>query len=173
MSDFAEGVSRRGFLKGLMAASALVAVSPTLLSPVEAVAAPVAEALPPAELGDLWMRHGKHSWEFVGKTLVANIWTEVERDDVLLPPRFGHYRGILTRRSHASFELAADKRSMRLVEEVMAVREQSEIMLGSNAYSVRSKGYVMQHGIEIAHGGLLRQTVNMELAGHTMEMIAA
>lgn len=66
--------TRRGFLKGLMAAAAIPIVAP--LMPMEVVAEevllPNPVELPPIEAGDFWMQI-QNKWEFFGKVRSISI----------------------------------------------------------------------------------------------------
>lgn len=162
-----EGISRRGVIKWLMAASALVAISPSLLAPVEALAGPVAAALPPVELGDLWMRHGEQSWEFVGKTIAASIRTVVEYDDYWLFDRAMAMHGRL-RRYTGDFTIAADTKAHRYIDQLMLAGDQTEVMLGGNAYAVCCSGHVMMMTFRTGPAGLFHQHIEMNLTDTVM-----
>lgn len=62
-----DDISRRGFLKGLMAAAAIATVAPQLLA-AETAPDIVAAVLPvTVEAGDLWLKLQDEVWRFIGK----------------------------------------------------------------------------------------------------------
>lgn len=158
-------VSRRGFLKGLMAASALVAVSPTLLAPVEALAQPVA-GLPDVDVGDLWMRVEDDPWFFLGKTLAAEVWIEPEFElDLPLNAPYPGFRGLARRDARGRFEIAGDAQTDRFLERMMEWRGQAEFMVGCNFDAVRARCYVTTLAHEYGPVGLGVNRIDVMVTG--------
>lgn len=155
-------VSRRGFLKGLMAASALAAVAPTILVPFEAEAAPLPDRDPPVEMGDLWMRSGDEPWFFVGKTTEAQVWIEDDEYGVAFPM----HRGITRRSALGRFEVAGDAESHRFIEHLMEGRAGAEFMVGHSHGVARAQCYLTRFEYIVGHfGGFVRNRIDVNITG--------
>lgn len=152
--------SRRGFLKGLMAAAGVAAVG----IPPEVVAA-VAEKMPTRpvtfEAGDLWIRRNGVD-RFIGKTL--SIFFENEIMDLPMDlPAGSPYRGIAKTGNYTgTIEACVDPEGQNILWDAFVDRSRCEFMLGAGGLVFIQKNIeITDVSIEIGRSGLVTSQIQI------------
>lgn len=163
-------LTRRSFLKGAMAAAAVVAVVPAFLVPAETAAA---EALPRAERADLWLRVDGE-WRFIGKVLSAHIRPEERRvPEIVLPPHravpswmYGLEEPL---RTIGDMSICVDPNGRDMLHAAFMARDGVGIGIGIGTLrgpAIFDRAIIMRHKIEISESvPLLVDHIEFEVSG--------
>lgn len=123
-------LSRRNFLKGLMAAAGVAAVG-IPLAPAVAEIVPEPPRLPflDADVGDVFMKVA-NAWRFIGRSSQCQIRIDRHEEEVWISPRERRFRALPTMDINAQAEVVFDAEGERLLYEQFADARPADFAIG-------------------------------------------
>ncbi|CDX26723.1 exported hypothetical protein [Mesorhizobium plurifarium] len=129
-------LSRRNFLKGLMAAAGVAAVGIPLAPAVaEIVPEPPPLPFPDADVGDIFMQVA-NAWRFIGRSSRMQIKVDRDEEETWISPSERRYTALRTVSINADGEGVFDSEGERLLHSQFVEYASTDFAVGQGRYGV-------------------------------------